>query len=222
MTIDGHDVSLASALPNQHGSRAEPKVHSAQLLADELPRFFRSSELCIAYQKALPASGEWADCSEDEDWQATGPTPSKASPPTSIAGSASWPSSPRDDSWTPTFNAIDGKQLTWADAVDDPYQGGGFQKFVSQDVELNSGGVSQMDHENWRPHGSLPSLGSADHESGNCRPCAHAWRLKGCDRGTLCERCHLCGQGDFLDYRKSLRAAKQSNKRETKMRQRRW
>eukprot|EP00929_Paragymnodinium_shiwhaense_P040991 TRINITY_DN21321_c0_g1_i2.p1 TRINITY_DN21321_c0_g1~~TRINITY_DN21321_c0_g1_i2.p1 ORF type:complete len:210 (+),score=16.87 TRINITY_DN21321_c0_g1_i2:181-810(+) len=43
----------------------------------------------------------------------------------------------------------------------------------------------------------LPSVGSACHDTGDCRPCAHAWRVGGCSRGVLCERCHVCTHADF-------------------------
>jgi hypothetical protein len=39
----------------------------------------------------------------------------------------------------------------------------------------------------------LPSIGSADHATGQCRPCAHSWREGGCAKGWSCTFCHLCG-----------------------------
>ena len=38
----------------------------------------------------------------------------------------------------------------------------------------------------------LPSIGSASHASGNCRPCAFVRHTKGCQNGAECQFCHLC------------------------------
>merc|ERR1719440_1143393 len=37
----------------------------------------------------------------------------------------------------------------------------------------------------------LPTLGSAGHYNGTCKPCAFLY-TKGCGNGTECEFCHLC------------------------------
>eukprot|EP00929_Paragymnodinium_shiwhaense_P022507 TRINITY_DN14366_c0_g2_i1.p1 TRINITY_DN14366_c0_g2~~TRINITY_DN14366_c0_g2_i1.p1 ORF type:complete len:318 (+),score=16.91 TRINITY_DN14366_c0_g2_i1:66-1019(+) len=50
--------------------------------------------------------------------------------------------------------------------------------------------------------GGSPLLGSAGHETGACRPCAHFWRAGGCHRESDCERCHLCPPGAFERYRR--------------------
>eukprot|EP00929_Paragymnodinium_shiwhaense_P049357 TRINITY_DN248_c0_g1_i3.p1 TRINITY_DN248_c0_g1~~TRINITY_DN248_c0_g1_i3.p1 ORF type:complete len:236 (-),score=63.09 TRINITY_DN248_c0_g1_i3:332-1039(-) len=39
----------------------------------------------------------------------------------------------------------------------------------------------------------LPSLGSAGHDDGICRPCAYFWKDAGCSNGASCTFCHLCG-----------------------------
>jgi len=44
---------------------------------------------------------------------------------------------------------------------------------------------------------NLPSIGSAGHHAGNCRPCAHHWRVGGCSKGKACAFCHACGEGAF-------------------------
>eukprot|EP00929_Paragymnodinium_shiwhaense_P044383 TRINITY_DN22780_c0_g1_i1.p1 TRINITY_DN22780_c0_g1~~TRINITY_DN22780_c0_g1_i1.p1 ORF type:complete len:131 (+),score=8.17 TRINITY_DN22780_c0_g1_i1:335-727(+) len=59
---------------------------------------------------------------------------------------------------------------------------------------------------------SFGSHGSAGHATGECRPCAHYWRQAGCNRGDMCERCHLCPQGAFLAYRQGLKAGKRRQK----------
>eukprot|EP00929_Paragymnodinium_shiwhaense_P081709 TRINITY_DN42832_c0_g2_i1.p1 TRINITY_DN42832_c0_g2~~TRINITY_DN42832_c0_g2_i1.p1 ORF type:complete len:270 (+),score=35.00 TRINITY_DN42832_c0_g2_i1:35-844(+) len=58
----------------------------------------------------------------------------------------------------------------------------------------------------------LPSVGSAGHGMGQCRPCAHYWREGGCNRGQLCQRCHLCTVGDFRDYRHALKTRKRTRR----------
>lgn len=47
------------------------------------------------------------------------------------------------------------------------------------------------------------SAGSAQHELGECRPCAWFWRPQGCDNGQDCRHCHLCPQGALKARRKS-------------------
>merc|ERR1712190_305159 len=41
----------------------------------------------------------------------------------------------------------------------------------------------------------LPSLGSAGHALGECKPCAFL-HTKGCGSGAMCKFCHLCGAGE--------------------------
>eukprot|EP00929_Paragymnodinium_shiwhaense_P102783 TRINITY_DN66017_c0_g1_i1.p1 TRINITY_DN66017_c0_g1~~TRINITY_DN66017_c0_g1_i1.p1 ORF type:complete len:312 (+),score=32.86 TRINITY_DN66017_c0_g1_i1:137-1072(+) len=68
----------------------------------------------------------------------------------------------------------------------------------------------------WRAN--VVSLGSAGHASGECRPCAHFWRPEGCNRGDLCERCHLCPPTAFREYRQALKADKRSRDRTIRQR----
>lgn len=42
---------------------------------------------------------------------------------------------------------------------------------------------------------ALPSLGSAGHAAGCCKPCVH-FHKKGCMNGTQCPFCHLCDAGE--------------------------
>jgi hypothetical protein len=48
----------------------------------------------------------------------------------------------------------------------------------------------------------LPSVGSADHSSGTCNPCAWYWKPDGCKNGESCTRCHLCPKGELKMRRK--------------------
>jgi hypothetical protein len=41
----------------------------------------------------------------------------------------------------------------------------------------------------------LPTVGSADHASGACKPCAFLY-TRGCENGTNCNFCHLCPPGE--------------------------
>lgn len=41
---------------------------------------------------------------------------------------------------------------------------------------------------------SLPSLGSAFHQSGQCKPCAWLWKPRGCQNAASCDYCHLCAE----------------------------
>jgi len=52
----------------------------------------------------------------------------------------------------------------------------------------------------------LPSLGSRDHSSGACKPCAFL-HAKGCDSGALCQFCHLCDAGEKKRRQKARKAA---------------
>eukprot|EP00443_Scrippsiella_acuminata_P048627 CAMPEP_0115185882 /NCGR_PEP_ID=MMETSP0270-20121206/9699_1 /TAXON_ID=71861 /ORGANISM="Scrippsiella trochoidea, Strain CCMP3099" /LENGTH=619 /DNA_ID=CAMNT_0002598997 /DNA_START=110 /DNA_END=1969 /DNA_ORIENTATION=+ len=47
-----------------------------------------------------------------------------------------------------------------------------------------------------------PSVGSAAHGSGQCRPCAWFYKPKGCENGAECRHCHLCPEGEIRERRK--------------------
>lgn len=49
--------------------------------------------------------------------------------------------------------------------------------------------------------GQLPSVGSASHGHGHCKPCAFL-HTKGCDNGVNCPFCHLCELGEKKKRRK--------------------
>eukprot|EP00928_Gymnodinium_smaydae_P055213 TRINITY_DN38807_c0_g1_i1.p1 TRINITY_DN38807_c0_g1~~TRINITY_DN38807_c0_g1_i1.p1 ORF type:complete len:317 (+),score=57.72 TRINITY_DN38807_c0_g1_i1:121-1071(+) len=49
---------------------------------------------------------------------------------------------------------------------------------------------------------AAPSIGSAGHAGGQCRPCAHIWKPGRCSKGWSCTFCHLCDEADFRRMRK--------------------
>lgn len=51
----------------------------------------------------------------------------------------------------------------------------------------------------------LPSLGSAFHSIGDCKPCAFVWRPEGCSTGMDCQFCHLCDKGEKKQRAKEKR-----------------
>jgi len=52
----------------------------------------------------------------------------------------------------------------------------------------------------------LPSVGSKDHSTGECKPCAFL-HVKGCDNGAMCKFCHLCDAGEKKRRQKAKKAA---------------
>eukprot|EP00435_Cladocopium_sp_Y103_P059732 s1043_g21.t1 len=58
-----------------------------------------------------------------------------------------------------------------------------------------------------KPHGTkeLPSVGSAGHALGTCRPCAFLY-AKGCFNGAACSFCHLCDRGEKKRRQKQKKA----------------
>mmetsp|Transcript_16215 Transcript_16215/g.46141 ORF Transcript_16215/g.46141 Transcript_16215/m.46141 type:complete len:364 (+) Transcript_16215:38-1129(+) len=53
--------------------------------------------------------------------------------------------------------------------------------------------------------GALPSVGSAGHETRDCKPCAFLDSRKGCIAGQNCAYCHLCDQGEKKRRQKEKR-----------------
>mmetsp|Transcript_130590 Transcript_130590/g.227032 ORF Transcript_130590/g.227032 Transcript_130590/m.227032 type:complete len:478 (-) Transcript_130590:425-1858(-) len=49
---------------------------------------------------------------------------------------------------------------------------------------------------------SLKSVGSALHETGNCRPCAWFWKPQGCSNAEDCGFCHACPQDEIKSRKK--------------------
>lgn len=52
----------------------------------------------------------------------------------------------------------------------------------------------------------LPSIGSAGHLRGECKPCAFL-HTKGCDNGAVCRFCHLCDAGEKKRRQKEKKVA---------------
>jgi len=52
------------------------------------------------------------------------------------------------------------------------------------------------------PPSTIPSVGSAAHGTGLCRPCAWLWKPQGCQNGEDCRHCHLCPEGELKARRK--------------------
>eukprot|EP00929_Paragymnodinium_shiwhaense_P056984 TRINITY_DN28517_c0_g1_i1.p1 TRINITY_DN28517_c0_g1~~TRINITY_DN28517_c0_g1_i1.p1 ORF type:complete len:365 (-),score=26.20 TRINITY_DN28517_c0_g1_i1:337-1353(-) len=67
--------------------------------------------------------------------------------------------------------------------------------------------------ESWSVPQHFPSIGSVGHATGLCRPCAHFWRRAGCNQGAFCQRCHLCTQEDFIEYRRGVKHARLMRRR---------
>jgi hypothetical protein len=47
-----------------------------------------------------------------------------------------------------------------------------------------------------------PSLGSAQHAAGTCKPCTWYWKPGGCQNGPDCRHCHLCPPGEIASRRR--------------------
>jgi len=59
----------------------------------------------------------------------------------------------------------------------------------------------------------LPSIGSAQHEHGQCKPCAHCWRAQGCYKGSSCEFCHICDETAWRKFRKTRTSHQRTQRR---------
>eukprot|EP00933_Yihiella_yeosuensis_P017168 TRINITY_DN1441_c0_g1_i3.p1 TRINITY_DN1441_c0_g1~~TRINITY_DN1441_c0_g1_i3.p1 ORF type:complete len:503 (-),score=117.10 TRINITY_DN1441_c0_g1_i3:472-1902(-) len=49
------------------------------------------------------------------------------------------------------------------------------------------------------------SAGSSDHAIGACKPCAWFWKPQGCEHGSKCKYCHLCGPDEIKKRKKAMR-----------------
>jgi hypothetical protein len=52
----------------------------------------------------------------------------------------------------------------------------------------------------------LPTVGSAQHKFGECKPCAFFWKPEGCGNGVNCPFCHLCGPDEKKRRQKEKKA----------------
>jgi hypothetical protein len=59
----------------------------------------------------------------------------------------------------------------------------------------------------------IPSMGSAGHVQGNCKPCAF-FHKDGCENGAMCPFCHICEQGEKKRRQKLKKTQLQSMKRQ--------
>lgn len=55
----------------------------------------------------------------------------------------------------------------------------------------------------------LPSIGSAGHRKGRCKPCAFI-HTEGCENGVNCPFCHLCAPGEKKRRKKEIRALRKA------------
>merc|ERR1712232_286421 len=53
----------------------------------------------------------------------------------------------------------------------------------------------------------VPTIGSARHHLGDCKPCAFMWKAPGCSNGANCTFCHLCDSGAKKRRQKEKKAA---------------
>jgi hypothetical protein len=49
----------------------------------------------------------------------------------------------------------------------------------------------------------VPTIGSALHSRGECRPCGFFWKPSGCHFGPNCHYCHLCPEGELKARKKA-------------------
>mmetsp|Transcript_62139 Transcript_62139/g.116233 ORF Transcript_62139/g.116233 Transcript_62139/m.116233 type:complete len:254 (+) Transcript_62139:85-846(+) len=51
------------------------------------------------------------------------------------------------------------------------------------------------------------SLGSKDHATGECKPCAWYWKPQGCRNGKDCAHCHMCPKDELKNRKKRKNAS---------------
>ena len=76
---------------------------------------------------------------------------------------------------------------------------------AKRDAEVQS---SSEGEESREPGSALPSVGSAQHGTGSCQPCAWFWKPQGCLNGAACLRCHLCPAGEIKRRKGELKQKK--------------
>jgi hypothetical protein len=70
------------------------------------------------------------------------------------------------------------------------------------DEEVTPAGASSASSAGQVPSGQLPSVGSALHGSGTCRPCAWFHKPGGCLNAQACAHCHLCPEGELKNRKR--------------------
>eukprot|EP00929_Paragymnodinium_shiwhaense_P025974 TRINITY_DN1555_c0_g1_i1.p1 TRINITY_DN1555_c0_g1~~TRINITY_DN1555_c0_g1_i1.p1 ORF type:complete len:211 (-),score=51.12 TRINITY_DN1555_c0_g1_i1:938-1570(-) len=73
------------------------------------------------------------------------------------------------------------------------------------------GAAGQEEHPSGRSPAAIPagaeagkwlSLGSMEHDLGNCKPCAWFYKRQGCQNGLDCRHCHACPKGEIRRRKK--------------------
>merc|ERR1712194_820666 len=66
----------------------------------------------------------------------------------------------------------------------------------------------------------MPTVGSAGHNFGTCKPCAF-FHSRGCENGVQCSFCHLCAPGEKRQRQKEkvamLRGMRQQQRRQVRL-----
>merc|ERR1711879_736720 len=62
----------------------------------------------------------------------------------------------------------------------------------------------------------MPSIGSAQHHSGECKPCAFFWKAAGCGNGADCIYCHLCDANEKKRRQKEKKKPPQSSESDSR------
>eukprot|EP00411_Alexandrium_monilatum_P040612 CAMPEP_0175411626 /NCGR_PEP_ID=MMETSP0095-20121207/42218_1 /TAXON_ID=311494 /ORGANISM="Alexandrium monilatum, Strain CCMP3105" /LENGTH=331 /DNA_ID=CAMNT_0016710607 /DNA_START=18 /DNA_END=1010 /DNA_ORIENTATION=+ len=121
------------------------------------------------------------------------------SPSWSSAGIRSMPSSP-DSEFAARLNQV----IRLEDAIQPP--AGKLPDIYEAASERVRGGLfpnlDTLDTVDEAVPSDLPSVGSAGHALGRCKPCAF-FRSKGCHTGTECTWCHLCTRADLVHRKKA-------------------
>lgn len=53
----------------------------------------------------------------------------------------------------------------------------------------------------------MPTVGSVQHDTGRCKPCAFVWKEVGCNSGVNCLYCHICGPSERRRRKKQQRGS---------------
>lgn len=78
--------------------------------------------------------------------------------------------------------------------LDDVSDDDEFEGVLTSPLPSSPGGDSEP--------GDIPSIGSAGHYNGTCRPCAWEPKAGGCSKGSACNFCHLCEEGEVKKRKK--------------------